>query len=197
MYTRSVSKSVNFWKNECNNIVKNHIKEYENKNKLCKDIILGNIINNFPIVLYNVNLIKYIQMKIGIIWQCLMGSVQGIENLGCGHHSSLDLIIKRGGKKYIVELKNSFNTDNSSSRKHNFKKLHNFVAQNKGYTGIYATINCKTSKGIDKNISYNGCNIRILSGSKLLSFIFKSECDVVITEFKNAIENILQNINKI
>lgn len=198
MFTRSVYKSVEFWKELCEILVQKHIQDYQEKNanKLCKDIVLGDVMNNIPHVLTHVNIIKYIQIKIGMIWQCLMGAAHGIQNLGCGHHSSLDLLVHKSNKKYIIELKNSYNTDNSSSRKHNFEKLHSFISSNKGYIGIYAIINCKTKTGIDKIIKYKGYNIRLLSGMKLLKFIFGNESEIVLTQYKNAIKNILQNISK-
>lgn len=199
MMTRSARHTQPFWKHLCSTIVKKHIHDYveKNSNKNCNDIILGDIMNENPKIARHVNIVKYIQIKIGLIWQEIIGSIKGVENLKTGHSSSLDLFITRGSKKYAMELKNSFNTDNSSSRKHNFSKISKFIQNNKSYTGIYGIINARDKTGIDKVIKVDNIKVRILSGIKLLNFIFGSETNIILSEFKRAIANILVDIGKI
>ena len=71
---------------------------------------------------YNYNILesayklKILQMRTGIIWEkifCLFN----YEKIKYG----VDLVNHE--KRVVMELKNSFNTDNSSSRKENIKKL--------------------------------------------------------------------------
>ena len=92
-------------------------------------------------------------MKIGEIWQEVLGNYEGYTNLKSGHESGLDIISHN--KKIAIELKNRTNTDNSSSKKSNFDKLANFKKKNPEYTCIYANINSDTKK---KNITRNDKN---------------------------------------
>lgn len=64
---------------------------------------------------------KHRNMKIGEIWQEIIGSYPGFINLKQGHVSGLDIISE--SKKIAIELKNRTNTDNSSSKKTNIDKL--------------------------------------------------------------------------
>jgi hypothetical protein len=67
---------------------------------------------------------KQRQMKIGEIWQEVLGSYNGFINLKKGHESGLDILSHT--KKIAIELKNRTNTDNASSRKSNLDKLSDF-----------------------------------------------------------------------
>ena len=125
-------------------------------------------------------------MCIGFCWQEICGCVFGIKNLGIGHVTGLDLLSV--SKKFCIELKNNYNTDNSSSRKNNYSKLAKYKKSHQDYDCIYGVINCRTKQGLDKIISHDGENIRYLSGDKFLTFIFGIEKDTVINLFKSAIE---------
>lgn len=126
--------------------------------------------------------LKMIQMKLGSIWQNLMGHVTGITNLGIGHSSGLDLLsddrFPRG--KFIMELKNSVLTDNASSRKHNISKLKSFVSIHPDYIAVYGYINDKMKNGRDE---VKDC-VRYLSGQKLLKFIFGDHYMSIISILK-------------
>lgn len=83
-----------------------------------KDILLDEVI---PESEYQIcHKIKNLQMRIGEIWQEAIGCAEGWQNLKKGDSSGLDLINKE--RKIVIELKNSYNTDNSSARKHNYQK---------------------------------------------------------------------------
>jgi hypothetical protein len=64
---------------------------------------------------------KHRQMKVGEIWQEVIGRYDGCINLYQGHESGLDIISHK--RKFIIELKNRTNTDNASSKKNKFIKI--------------------------------------------------------------------------
>ena len=64
---------------------------------------------------------KQRQMKIGEIWQIIIGNYDGFTDLKVGHSSGLDILST--SRKIAIELKNRTNTDNSSSKKSNFDKI--------------------------------------------------------------------------
>lgn len=121
--------------------------------------------------------LKQFQMKIGKIWQEVLGVYDGWEDLGSGHRSELDLRNKE--RKLIIELKNRTNTDNNSSRNSNYQKLINYQKSNEGYISIYATLNdtteLKTKNGFDKIIIHNGEKLRLMCGYKFLNFFYGDE----------------------
>jgi DNA (cytosine-5)-methyltransferase 1 len=126
--------------------------------------------------------IKQKQMKYGEIWQIIIGNYATMENLGVGHITGLDII--NHTKKCIFEIKNRYNTDNSSSRKTNFDKLIKFKKENMEYDIIYGVINEKNSKGIQKNIEHSGYNITYLSGDKLFLYVFGDNSQKIINYVK-------------
>jgi hypothetical protein len=87
-------------------------------------------------------------MKIGEIWQEVLGNYQGYTNLKVGHETGLDIL--SDSKKVIIELKNRTNTDNSSSKKSNLDKLAKFKKNNPEYTCIYERIAGASSAGDDR-----------------------------------------------
>jgi hypothetical protein len=97
---------------------------------------------------YNLKLIslkeKQYQMKIGNIWQEVLGNYKDCINLETHHKTGLDILSHN--RKFIIELKNRTNTDNSSSKKTNFDKLSIFKKNNLDYTCIYGNINDNTEK---------------------------------------------------
>lgn len=58
---------------------------------------------------------KQRQMKVGEIWQEVLGSYKECVNLKIGHETGLDILSHT--KKFAIELKNRTNTDNASSKK--------------------------------------------------------------------------------
>jgi len=128
-------------------------------------------------------------MKIGEIWQEVLGNYDGYINLKTGHESGLDILSHI--KKVAIELKNRTNTDNASSKKSNFDKLANFKKKNPEYTCIYANINAdtekKTLKGMIKNIKHNDIEIQHQVGYVFLKFILEDDIDIIIDFVKNTI----------
>lgn len=129
------------------------------------------------------------QMKIGEIWQEILGKYDGFISLKC-HESGLDILSHT--KKIAIELKNRTNTDNASSRKSNFNKLSKFKKQNPEYTCIYANINAstrkKTFKGEIKKIMNEGVEIEQQIGYEFLKFMLNEDTNVIVEFVKNTID---------
>lgn len=122
--------------------------------------------------------LKQYQMKYGEVWQIVLGNYFKFQNLGSGHPSGLDILSTE--RKLILELKNSWNTDNASSRNFNFQKLINFKKQNPEYTIIYGVINDKTVEGQRRTILFKGNQIMYLSGQHLFSFLLGENSTYII-----------------
>ena len=133
---------------------------------------------------------KQRQMKIGEIWEVVLGNYNGYVNLKIGHDTGLDILSH--SKKISIELKNRTNTDNYSSRKSNLDKLAKFKLANPDYVCIYANINAatknKTLKGSITKILHNGVEIEHHIGYKFLKFILGVDTDMIIEFVKNAID---------
>lgn len=136
---------------------------------------------------------KQRQMKIGEIWQEVLGSYNGFINLKIGHDSGLDILSH--SKKIAIELKNRTNTDNASSKKSNFDKLAKFKKNNPEYTCIYANINSdtkeKTLSGSIKIILHNNVEIEHHIGYSFLRFILQDNTDLIVDFVKNTVDSYL------
>ena len=133
---------------------------------------------------------KQRQMKVGEIWQEVLGSYNGCVNLKIGHETGLDILSHT--KKFAIELKNRTNTDNASSRKSNLDKLAKFKKTNPDYVCIYANINADTEKktlqGSIKKILHNGLELEHQIGYEFLKFILGDDTDVIVDFVKNTID---------
>lgn len=87
---------------------------------------------------------KQRQMKIGEIWQVVIGNYKDFIDLGIGHETGLDILSNT--RKIAIELKNRTNTDNASSKKSNLDKLSKFKKEHPDFTVIYANINEDTEE---------------------------------------------------
>lgn len=129
-------------------------------------------------------------MKIGEIWQEVLGNYNNYLNLKIGHVTGLDILSHT--KKIAIELKNRTNTDNASSKKSNLDKLAKFKKQNPDYVCIYANINAdtetKTLQGSIKKILHEGIEIEHQIGYEFLKFILGSDTDVIVDFVKNTID---------
>jgi hypothetical protein len=133
---------------------------------------------------------KQRQMKVGEIWQEVLGNYNGCINLKIGHETGLDILSNT--KKFAIELKNRTNTDNASSKKSNLDKLANFKKNNLEYVCIYANINADTEKktlhGSIKKILHNGVEIEHQIGYEFLKFVLCDDTDLIIDFVKNTID---------
>lgn len=171
--------------------IKHEIKTTFKKPKTCvrlNDILLDTYFQEHCDEVNNALLIKQIQMKIGIIWQKIIGQYDGYTDLGIGHECGLDVITNT--KHIIMEIKNRHNTDNSSARKANFDKLVRYKKKHPNFRCIYGVINDTTSVGTYKKIIHNDTQIEYMSGDILLNFIFGKNK-------KRIIKNIQEFINSV
>jgi hypothetical protein len=157
------------------------------KNKITYDILdTEKTINNKIIALKE----KQRQMKIGEIWQEVLGNYHEFINLKIGHETGLDIISH--SKKIAIELKNRTNTDNYSSKKFNFEKLAKFKKHNPDYTCIYANINdndeTTTLKGNMKYIIFDDVEIIHFIGYKFINYILSNNTEIIIKFIKNTID---------
>jgi len=133
---------------------------------------------------------KQRQMKVGEIWQEVLGSYNGFINLKIGHETGLDILSHT--KKFAIELKNRTNTDNASSKKSNLDKLANFKKNNPEYICVYANINAdterKTLQGSIKTIIHDGVELQHHVGYEFLKFILGDHADVIIQFVKTTID---------
>ena len=133
---------------------------------------------------------KQRQMKVGEIWQTVLGNYDGFIDLNVGHETGLDILSHT--KKIAIELKNRTNTDNSSSKKSNLDKLANFKKNNPDYVCIYANINAnseeKTLSGSIKKFEHDGQELEHHIGYAFLKFILEDDCDAIIEFVKNTID---------
>ena len=129
-------------------------------------------------------------MKIGEIWQEVLGNYNGYINIKIGHETGLDILSY--SKKIAIELKNRTNTDNASSKKSNLDKLSKFKKNNPEYICIYANINDdtekKTLKGYIKKILHNEEEIEQHVGYEFIKFILGNDSDKIIDFVKNTID---------
>lgn len=133
---------------------------------------------------------KQRQMKVGEIWQEVLGNYNGCVNLKIGHKTGLDILSHT--KKFAIELKNRTNTDNASSKKSNLDKLAKFKKHNPDYVCIYANINADTEKktlqGSKKKILHDGVEIDHQIGYEFLKFILGNDTDLIVDFVKNTID---------
>lgn len=130
------------------------------------------------------------QMKIGEIWQAVLGNYNGCVDLGVGHETGLDILSHT--RKLAIELKNRTNTDNASSKKSNLDKLAKFKKAHPEYVCIYANINADTEKktlsGSTKKILHDGVEIDHQIGYDFLKFILGDDTDAIVHFVRNTID---------
>ena len=111
------------------------------------------------------------QMKEGKIAQTLIGNWIGWEDLGEGHSSGLDC--RKKDNSIIMEVKNKWNTCNSSSQKTLCDKLSEYKKENPETRCIWAIINSKPGrKKLSEKIIHNGVEIEKVQGIELLNLVF-------------------------
>jgi hypothetical protein len=115
--------------------------------------------------------IRQMQMKEGDIAQIVLGNFYEWEDLGQGHESGLD--IRKKDNSAIIELKNKWNTCNSSSGKAVNDKLSDYKKKNPNTRCIWGRVNPKDiNKNNSSNYDYEGVTIENLQGNELLDYIF-------------------------
>ena len=115
---------------------------------------------------------KTINNKIGEFHQELLGKVDGWVDLGVGDETEIDL--KKEDNTVFIELKNKYNTMNSSSTKTCREKLENVIEKYPNATAYWAYVINKEYKSEDNVWKYQQREderIRRISGDKLYEMI--------------------------
>lgn len=142
---------------------------------IMSDILLDLIIDKYK---KQCKYVKQLQMKVGEIWQIIIGEFEGYENLKVGHVSKMDIFHKETNT--YIELKNRYNTDNSSSKTTKFNQMAHLMKKDPTIKCIYGIINDKNQKGSVKKIDHKGFEIVVYSGDELLKHIFgKKYMDII------------------
>jgi len=138
---------------------------------------------------------KQRQMKVGDIWQEVLGNYELFENLGVGHDTGLDILSHP--RKIAMELKNRTNTTNSDSKKGVLDKLARFKKENPDYMCIFGNVNAdtekKTTKGSIKIIQHDGVEIHHYVGLELLRLILGENTETIIEFVKKTIDEYMRN----
>lgn len=115
---------------------------------------------------------KTINNKIGEFHQELLGKVDGWVDLCVGDETEIDL--KKADNSIFIELKNKYNTMNSSSTKTCREKLENVILKYPDATAYWAYVINKNYKSEDRVWIYHEREderIRRISGDKLYEMI--------------------------
>ena len=91
-----------------------------------------------------------------------------------------------------MEIKNRYNTDNSSAKNNNFTKLAKYKKQHPKYNCIYAIINDTKPQGQIKIIEHNDIEIKYYSGRCLFEYIFGDNTDIILNTLHNIIDSYIQ-----
>lgn len=173
------------WDKHIKSVVQKHLTAARFAPRLpYNDLILDSFIKqNEQHILFERKL-KIVQMRTGFIWQETMGNVIGVENLGSGDDSGLDLLgndeFRHG--RFCMELKNSVRTDNYSSKRSNIRKLVKYAKENPGTLPVYGFINDYTREGTKtmKLDTESGIEIMYISGKQLLEWVFADDYELVV-----------------
>lgn len=115
---------------------------------------------------------KTINNKIGEFHQELLGKVDGWVDLGIGDETEIDL--KKEDNTVFVELKNKYNTMNSSSEKTCREKLENVIEKYPDATAYWAYViskNYKSECRVWKYQQREDERIRRISGDRLYAMV--------------------------
>lgn len=169
------------------------IFENEDNDDLIDDILLTDIIKKNKDEFKTYKKISQLFQKTGKIWEIMIGNFESYAKIDSKvNKSGLDIINIK--EKQIFELKNRYNTCNSSSKDKCYSKLSKFKKENSDYEVYFAYINVKNENdNVDKKIIYEDSEIRILSGKKLLKHIFNEDYMIIIDTVQKIIGFFLKN----
>lgn len=202
MFYNTFLKSRNYYRlfssirlNHTNELLPESINELRNKireryqtlpSHTNNDIILNDYYRTNKHKLFEFNKLRAIQNRMGYIWE---DTIEIFTHATRCRNFGLDFI--SNSRKFGLELKNGYRTDNSSSKKENFRKLSYFKDQNPNYMSVYGVINCRTknNNGIEKKLSINNQEIYYITGNKFLDFIFGKHRKSIVKILKNEINN--------
>ena len=176
--------NINDFKLKITNYITDRLSNMED-GTIQQDILLDDYIANNSKTIIRAKRLKQIQMIIGDLWQVAVGLYPGYINIGSGHTCGLDVLHETNIR--ALELKNRYNTDNSSARKNNYKKLSEFKKQNPDCECIYGVANDTIKKGRRKEIIVDEQKIIYLSGDLLFTHIFGDDKELILNTMKNVV----------
>lgn len=128
-----------------------------------RDILLNGLVDEN--ILKTSHVLRITQMRIGKLWEKLFIIEAGFEKIPVG----LDLINRE--RKIVMELKNSYLSDNYKSKQITFKALADFKRANPEYMVVYANINGRTDKGVFRSFEHDEQELFEISGNELLKLV--------------------------
>jgi hypothetical protein len=137
-----------------------------------RDIILAGKVDDLRENAYKLNNLR---TRLGKAWEMVFTDF-GFNMVNNGFVDLMNV-----NRSIAIELKNSWDTDNSKSKHYVVSKLEQFKANNPQYTVIYGAINYKNAEGRD----FLRNNIRFMYGNMFLDFIFAAQKNQVIIDFRS------------
>ena len=176
---------------EINKIMRKTRKKY-----IYEPTLLGNSSPEYVEQLKTSFYIRQLHMIEGIIGQRMLGLFEGWEDLDLTKNVRGFDIMKSDGS-CIAEIKNKWNTCNSSSLKATLDKLVEYKKNNPNVECIYGIINPKKDERDMKSIIvHNGHKIIKLQGDELLNKVFFHEGYNYKNDILKIVKNAMYNNNK-
>lgn len=169
------------------NVTRIQFKHYSNKNPTrCGSRLLDTVHDRISRQYAHQQ--RQLDMLQGHIFQSIFGCVQGSVDMGNKDDTGLDIVNNQN--KYVLEVKNAYNSDNSSSRDSNYNKLYKYKEKHNDYRCIYAVVNDNKNhiNGRHFLICYKEYEIEYMSGNKLFEFVFGKDYEYIIEFIKKIYE---------
>ena len=148
--------------------------------KVPNDIILNGFLDK---ALWDSALLKVLQMRIGHLWEMI-----ATECFGWIKVTGIDLICPH--RKIALELKNTDNTDNSSSKWRNINKLLEFRNFHPDYQLYYLGINNRNTK--DGQCYCDASGIVFPTGEHALKVLFGDCAHEVVNVIRSVITKVIK-----
>ena len=152
------------------------IKKPISLNRQTNDVLLSGLVYPLEDSAYKLQVLR---MRIGLAWELVFTDYGFVRQT-----SGIDLINHR--RRIAIELKNGYRI-NSMVKREDFRRLRTFKARHPRYTVILGIINDKTLEG--KVRLKEG--VHVMSGRRLLRYIFKGEQDHIIQYLRRAVRSFL------
>ena len=152
------------------------IKKPISLNRQTNDVLLSGLVYPLEDSAYK---LQVLHMRIGLAWELVFTDYSFVKQT-----SGIDLINHR--RRIAIELKNGYQI-NSMVKREDFRRLRTFKARHPRYTVILGIINDKTLEG---KVRLKG-GVHVMSGRRLLRYIFKGEQDHIIQYLRRAVQSFL------
>lgn len=130
---------------------------------------------------------KTLQNKIGDFHQKILGTIEGVTDLGVG--GVVDIICEN--KKIVAEIKNKHNTTKGNHKKSIYDDLLSVLERYEGYTGYYVEILPKNGKSYNKPFAPSDNTTKTLRAeSKYIRVIDGKSFYKMVTGSDNALKEL-------